>query len=219
MKNATPLLLLLLFACSEDQITDKKVPLTPYEQSDKELRHLLYSYTETLDEYGGIIGRDTSNLVLKYKSAPFEGVNLTEIEKRDTITYITYHKEFLQIFDARGYNFRYMYLAKVLLNRDWECIGPFRELKTQQDIDGFNIMVDNTHASWGCGQPNYTTCCPVVMTIDNNTSEWCWDQDTRAYWFKDVQDRRSYKHYLDTNWDFSNLEALYSQAGIPTCNK
>jgi hypothetical protein len=202
---------------------DDPAPLkSPYEQTDPGLRYLLPDYLFHLNFYTtndvntstDDFMWDTTNIVLTYKSSVNTSINLTEIKKVDNITYITFHKQFFQPLEALGYDLKKMYVIKTILKREFECIGPFREFKTEKDIQGFLLMVDRT--KWKCTS---TVCCPVTYKIEGKAETFYWtDIDILSYWYRNLKGDMSYTNIAHVTFNFSELQSLYSNAGIPICN-
>jgi hypothetical protein len=200
MKKLSTIILLILIGCdSPDEVKKQEPPKSAYERTDVGLRYLMKAYAKAVIFYRNVdfsVG-DTTNVVLKYLSAPIGNTNLTEIKTSNDTTYIYFHKAFFDPWEGRGYDLKIPYIIHIAHNIEWECIGPRRELKTNDDLDGFLLMFD-TGFKYRPNQPS---------------ADWVETNDFVRYWFKDwIQE------WKDADYDFSELEVAHSDAGISLCN-
>jgi hypothetical protein len=149
MKHGVYLLLIVLAACSDPIQPQKSTETrTAFERTDVDLRYLLKSYLNELKEYyqddpgttTDDFVRDTTNYVFTYDNSPNLGINLTRRLFRNDTTYLIFHKSFLEISCQQRLRLKTnVYLVHNIVRMQWECIGPFRELWNQQDLDAFPL--------------------------------------------------------------------------------
>jgi hypothetical protein len=203
-KYLIALFTLIILSCGDEGDDPKPVEKTAYDLTDPSLKNKLENFMWFVSSTEQPSRFDTTNIVLRYTSSTDLSVNKTTVKKEGKFTYITLHKEFFDRVPAVDWMF--MYLIHVAGDKEFDCIGPFRELKNNDDFEGFLIMM--TNAKWRCHN-----CYPITYMLSDGEQPLPWDGSIHDFWLRDfrIADHKTY--------DFSELESLYQEAGIPICNK
>jgi hypothetical protein len=200
---------LFLFCCGKDDPQPAKSK-TAYELTDPKMRGELANFVKRLNsekvQFDPTVF-DTTEIIIKTVSSPDLSKNLTKIERSEDFTIITLHKEFLSQFKI---NLLDMYLINVSTGKLFDCIGPFREFKTAQDVEGFRLYTDEQN--WAC-----STCFPITYhSPEAPDKTYPWDGNFESFWLKDWQVGVGLGKVV---FDMSELEKLYQEHEIPICNK
>lgn len=231
MKTLSSLIILLyvlIFSACDDEVSPLATEENP--KDDKSLINVKANYltgikartSNNVDTNADDFLFDTARIVLQVDDRAYNGQNLTSIEtiqvKGQTKKLLKLHEAFFNHAsnDLKiGYNFRLMYYCHVQLDLPFECVPPFRELKTEDDLKAYLILGDRN--KWDCLN---NTCCPFVVTTDSG-GPICVTDDIEAYWFRNTSNypQKDYRGGANPQYNFAKLEQLLTKNSIAVCNK
>lgn len=186
--------LLFLAACGSDEGGERKLSIT----TDPRLIDLIEDYVDQANITGYYEPEDLSYLALRFIEDDNISTNLSKIEQMGDKTIISFHKDFIEEYFGTPELVYYQYLTKELQGKQFECVGPMREIKTEVDVEAYELMVSSG--------------LELVYLEEDPDQKYVMNNDyVMEFYFNE------YREADKLVYDFTELEQLYADNEI-TCN-